>query len=127
MQKEDRDQFRKNKNINKNKNMNKYGNGNKKRNKAEIQLSKKLSFILRHGANELGINMSSDGYVFVDEMCSKGSINVPFSTIEKVVLNNDKKRFQLIKAEDDRWKIRASQGHTIKEVNQDQLLTKISN
>ena len=133
MQKSSRDEFRKNRNKNKgetktnkiNKN-NKNNNNNDKMSKKDIQLSKKLSFVLRHGAKDLSIAMQSDGFVMLEEMCAKAKIFVPFSTIKNVVDNNNKKRFQLIQDEEGNWKIRASQGHTIKEVNQDLLLKKIS-
>ena len=34
----------------------------------EVKISKTLSWILRHGALELGLNMRSDGYVLVSEL-----------------------------------------------------------
>ena len=33
-----------------------------------MRLSKKLSYVLRHGATELGINISKDGFVSVSEI-----------------------------------------------------------
>lgn len=42
-----------------------------------------------------------------------------------VVENNDKKRFELTKSSADQWQIRASQGHTLKKVETEELLTEL--
>lgn len=106
---------------------------NKKKNKAkggrsreDIRLSKKLSYILRHGAMDLNITIASDGYVYIDELMKKGKLKASFERIKRVVDNNDKKRFQLEMETNGKWKIRAVQGHTLKFIDQEKLLTKIT-
>ncbi|XP_041094002.1 tRNA 2'-phosphotransferase 1 [Polyodon spathula] len=34
----------------------------------DVRLSKALAFVLRHGADELGFTMGSDGFLFVDDL-----------------------------------------------------------
>ena len=92
----------------------------------DVRVSKKLSYILRHGAKDLNIFMADDGFVFVDEMLQKGKVRASFERIQKVVANNNKKRFELVQDENQRWKIRAVQGHTLRNVDQEKLLTKIT-
>lgn len=103
---------------------------NKKKRKGKnhnIKLSKKLSFILRHGALKLGIDMADDGYVKVDDLFTKGKVKATLKQIQEVVENNDKKRFQLKEESAGKWKIRAVQGHTLTKVDQEKLLTRIQN
>jgi RNA:NAD 2'-phosphotransferase (TPT1/KptA family)/inhibitor of KinA sporulation pathway (predicted exonuclease) len=95
-------------------------------NRDDVRLSKKLSYILRHGANDLKISMADDGYVYLDELIKKGKVKASFEKIQKVVNNNNKKRFQMEQDENEKWKIRAVQGHTMKNVDQEKLLTKIT-
>ncbi|EGR29175.1 hypothetical protein IMG5_161250 [Ichthyophthirius multifiliis] len=91
-------------------------------------LSKKLAYILRHGAKSEGINIGLDGFVDIEELLSHNKFkNITFKQIQYVVENNDKKRFELIKKqEDNKYYIRASQGHSIKDINDEQLLQILS-
>ena len=100
-------------------------NKNRKSDNADVKLSKKLSYILRHGALEKGIALQPDGFVWLDELKKKGKVQASLEQIQKIVNGNDKKRFEL-EMEDNKWKIRAVQGHTIKQVDQELLLTRIS-
>lgn len=79
-----------------------------------IQLSKALSYILRHGASKEGLQMS-EGFVFVDELLKLQQLKrYSESDIRKVVDENDKKRFALrLDAATNRLQIRANQGHTM--------------
>jgi RNA:NAD 2'-phosphotransferase (TPT1/KptA family)/inhibitor of KinA sporulation pathway (predicted exonuclease) len=95
-------------------------------NRDDVRLSKKLSYILRHGAIDLKIEMGDDGFVFLDELIKKGKVKASLAKIQKVVNNNDKKRFEMVKDFNEKWKIRAVQGHTLKHVDQEKLLTKIT-
>ena len=78
-----------------------------------VQTSKFLSLILRHNPQKIGLNLDANGWANVEELirCSQ-TIHTQLSRllIEKVVANNDKKRFAF---SEDGQKIRAVQGHSI--------------
>jgi 2'-phosphotransferase len=106
-------------------------------------LSKKLSYVLRHGALKENLDISSDGFVLLDDLVItytfyvsliNNSIQlklprfkgVTYPDIQLVVDNNDKKRFELIqKEEDNQFYIRATQGHSLNVVQTDELLEKL--
>ncbi|HTN86723.1 MAG TPA: RNA 2'-phosphotransferase [Sorangium sp.] len=67
--------------------------------------SKKLSWLLRHGAPSLGIAMDDAGWVAVDDVLR--ALGLPRSRLDEVVENNNKNRLEL---RGDR--VRASQGHS---------------
>ncbi|KYF84844.1 RNA 2'-phosphotransferase [Sorangium cellulosum] len=67
--------------------------------------SKKLSWLLRHGAPSLGIAMDDAGWVAVDDVLR--ALGLPRSRLDEVVENNTKNRLEL---RGDR--VRASQGHS---------------
>lgn len=121
-------------------------------------LSKALTKVLRHDAVHLGIAISSDGFVAVQDLLSfermgkikgkrkgnKGGAKFSgykISDIERVVANSDKQRFRLkMRVHPSTMKnmgpvcehekvlcIRANQGHTMKCVNEEELLTPITN
>lgn len=73
------------------------------------KLSKFLSLILRHKPETIGIKLDKNGWANVEEILRGMKIN--FETLEKVVAENDKKRFSF---NDDKTKIRANQGHSVK-------------
>lgn len=82
-------------------------------------LSKKLSYVLRHGAKDLDLEMNADGFVQVAdllavEMFFKG---VTLEFLQDVVeqSNVDKSRYELIE-ESGAWLIRATGKHTISEL-----------
>lgn len=78
-----------------------------------VRISKYLSYLLRHGAEENGLKMSDDGYVAVNAIINlqKSPYRMNLDVIKRIVDSNDKKRFELIQASSGEWKIRASQGH----------------
>eukprot|EP01113_Clastostelium_recurvatum_P049315 TRINITY_DN9116_c0_g1_i3.p1 TRINITY_DN9116_c0_g1~~TRINITY_DN9116_c0_g1_i3.p1 ORF type:complete len:342 (+),score=79.58 TRINITY_DN9116_c0_g1_i3:31-1056(+) len=81
-----------------------------------IRLSKNLSYVLRHGAQKEGFNMSPDGFVLVEDILkSKFCDGYTLADVQRVVQTNDKQRFAL-KEEGGILFIRANQGHSIKEV-----------
>ena len=96
-------------------------------NRDDIRISKKLSYFLRHGAVDHKINIRPDGFVYLDELLKKGKLKASVEKILGIVENNDKKRFEMVKedVEPFRWKIRAVQGHTLRMIDQDKLLTRI--
>ncbi len=86
----------------------------------DVKLSKALSYLLRHGAVEQGLKMDTAGYVKLDDVMKylkqkKGYKNIHVKDIQAVVDTNDKKRFE-IKDEEKHVYIRATQGHSIKDV-----------
>ncbi len=78
----------------------------------DIALSKRMSFLLRHGAMQEHVPIDEQGWVFVSDLLEwlnrGGNRRVDTAAIVRVVDTNDKQRFEL--AGD---KIRAVQGHSI--------------
>ncbi|XP_005988908.1 tRNA 2'-phosphotransferase 1 [Latimeria chalumnae] len=81
----------------------------------DIRLSKALSYVLRHGASELGFQMGTDGFLYVDEILQHQRYRgYSEHDIHRVVETNDKQRFTLqTHPVDGRLQIRANQGHSI--------------
>ncbi|MBF4517242.1 RNA 2'-phosphotransferase [Flavobacterium sp. ANB] len=83
--------------------------------KAAKSVSKFLSLVLRHSPETIELKLDENGWADVDELILKcnnrGSQNqMTAELLDYVVENNDKKRFTF---NEDRTKIRASQGHSI--------------
>jgi len=127
-------------------------NQNTKMSKNQIALSKALSWVLRHGAPSLGLKMTTDGYIPVYAILSCGVRkleNYNLEDVRKVVESNDKQRFNLCMRKIRRAKnsrsysfvvtsdedddcgselvpcIRANQGHSIRNIVTEDLLTPI--
>ncbi|MCJ1439893.1 MAG: hypothetical protein MMC23_000374 [Stictis urceolatum] len=65
----------------------------------ETQVSKKLSWILRHGADKEGLKLDKNGYANCAELLSwqtLRSLKVSFQELQQIVSTNSKKRFELI-------------------------------
>lgn len=77
--------------------------------------SKFLSLILRHKPELIDVTMDVRGWVSVQELIdmakSKKNIGLTMEELEGIVSNNDKQRFSF---NDDKTKIRANQGHSLK-------------
>lgn len=87
--------------------------------KREIQISKALSYLLRHGAEKEQLNIDEKGYVKLSEILNHNRIKTHRATkdeIEKIVENNDKKRFSLDERDDGTY-ICANQGHSLKTIS----------
>jgi putative RNA 2'-phosphotransferase len=69
------------------------------------ETSKKLSWLLRHGAGEAGLRMDAAGWASVDDVLRK--IHMDMDTLLRAVAENNKAR---IEVQDGR--IRACQGHS---------------
>jgi len=98
----------------------------KKTESAEVGLSRALSYVLRHSAKDLGLELTSEGYVSVEKLLNLDAIkkhNATLAMVKKVVETNDKKRFEL---SPDGTMIRATQGHTIEEVKEEGLMKTIT-
>lgn len=84
---------------------------------SEIELSKYLSFVLRHKPESIGLVLNSQGYADILDLISlseKAGKHFSLEELENVVANNDKKRFTVINGIN---MIRASQGHSTNQVN----------
>lgn len=81
--------------------------------KDTVRLSKFLSLVLRHQPETIGLTLDENGWAEVSHLLQKLSTNgfvVDHSALQHVVATNNKKRFAF---NDDKTKIRASQGHSI--------------
>lgn len=89
-------------------------------------ISKLLSKILRHQAVNEGYAIDEDGYIFIEELLKSNkfkSLKTTKQDIFDVVANDNKNRFELSVSKD---KIRAVQGHSIKTLDANKILTKIT-
>jgi len=110
------------------------------------ELSRSMSWALRHAAPSLGLSIGSDGYVAVVDLlsCKHPRFQAKKYTlrdVQRLVENNDKKRFRLeFRADssncstrlqkgqernEEGWYIRACQGHSLEHVKTEELLTPI--
>ncbi|KAJ0298847.1 hypothetical protein COL5a_011223 [Colletotrichum fioriniae] len=96
----------------------------------EVLVSKALSKLLRHQAENAGLTLDEGGYAPLDKVLAYGpikSLKVTFSDIQAAVTTSDKQRFALklndaaaaetneeLSTEPSDWLIRANQGHSIK-------------
>ena len=76
-----------------------------------VKQSKFLSYVLRHKPDAINLELDPEGWALVDELIDKADIAIDRSTIEKIVAENDKKRFTF--SEGGEY-IRANQGHSIR-------------
>lgn len=75
----------------------------------ELQLEKKgkrLAWLLRHGATDVGLDMDEAGWVDVEEVLV--ALGMTFEELECVVRDNDKQRIELVGG-----RLRACQGHSL--------------
>ena len=90
-----------------------------------IRLSKSLSSILRHRAEKMNVPILSSGFIKVSDILSlRNFAGVTTANIIEVVENCPKQRFEL-KTMDGSIYIRATQGHTIKSIEEAELLIPI--
>ncbi|KAI7138458.1 phosphotransferase KptA/Tpt1, partial [Hortaea werneckii] len=118
----------------------------------DVQVSKKIAWLLRHGAEKEGLQMGEGGFINVQDVLNNRnikSLKVSFEELRQLVADNDKKRFTMVPAstvkggvEDPTaaaaaaeasstsskptdWLIRANQGHSLK-VDEEGLLRPIT-
>ncbi|PBL02807.1 hypothetical protein ARMGADRAFT_1050357 [Armillaria gallica] len=96
-----------------------------------VQISKTMSYLLRHGAVQEGMPMRSDGYVRVNDLLKHPMLrSVDFMTLEQVVKEDAKGRYHLMldptvdkvtpsALSVEHWWICATQGHSISTVQLD--------
>lgn len=82
-------------------------------NKKLVDISKTVSYALRHKPEEFNIKLDKEGWVDFDAFCKalaehKPATYVDKETIEKIIAESEKKRFELVDG-----KIRATYGHSI--------------
>ncbi|WP_212832416.1 RNA 2'-phosphotransferase [Catellatospora sp. TT07R-123] len=76
-----------------------------------VKISKRLSYVLRHAPESIGITLSPDGWVQIDTLLRALAAHghrVTRAQLDTVVADNDKQRFAV-----DGDRIRASQGHSV--------------
>lgn len=104
--------------------------------KRDIQISKALSYLLRHGAVKEKLNIDSNGYIPVSEILNHQRLKshkCTFDDMLRIVENNDKKRFHLERIDESSsseekpefYKICATQGHSIKTIAPTEELLKV--
>ena len=81
------------------------------------QISKFLSYVLRHRPDSIGLELSPEGWVSVEALLTAATKNgqtLSRSQLEDVVFTNDKQRFSF---SPDGTQIRANQGHSARGVD----------
>lgn len=94
-------------------------------NNKDTQLSKLLSWLLRHGAIKEGFSLSPEGYLRVNDILQHKAFRGKYNRgdIECVVIENSKQRFKLrVNPRDNHLEVKANQGHTIDNVCIDDLI-----
>jgi putative RNA 2'-phosphotransferase len=71
-------------------------------------MSKRLSYVLRHRPDAVGLTLDDAGWVDVDALLA--ALDIPRDQLEHVVATNDKRRFAF---DATGTRIRASQGHSL--------------
>jgi putative RNA 2'-phosphotransferase len=77
------------------------------------QISKFLSFVLRHEPQAIGLRLDPHGWVEIDVLlnrCLLHGHDISRPVLEEIVATNSKRRFAV---SEDGLRIRASQGHTV--------------
>lgn len=78
-----------------------------------VEISKFLSYVLRHKPEAIGIALDDEGWVDVDELLGAAARNgklISRELLAEVVATNDKQRFSF---SPDGQSIRANQGHSV--------------
>jgi putative RNA 2'-phosphotransferase len=78
-----------------------------------VQLSKFLSFVLRHKPDAIGLALDPQGWANIDELIERGNAagtQFDRKDLQHVVETSDKKRFSISA---DGLRIRAAQGHSV--------------
>lgn len=78
-----------------------------------VQLSKFLSFVLRHKPDAIGLTLDTQGWASIDELLARSDaagIRFNREDLLQIVETSDKKRFSLAQ---DGLHIRAAQGHSV--------------
>ena len=96
--------------------------------KEMTNISRTLSTILRHSAKDHGLDIESSGYIKLDDILNLQALKkkkVTFEMILDLVKSCEKQRFQLENRPP--YYIRATQGHSMTLVKNDETLKKLEN
>lgn len=79
---------------------------------SDTQVSKYLSYVLRHNPESIGIDMDDFGWVMISDIVelSDPKLGLTESKVKDVVTNSKKNRFRI---DDSGKRIKANQGHTL--------------
>ena len=91
--------------------------------KDNIQISRFLSYILRHAPESIGLSLDNQGWGEISQLiqlAQKQGTQLTYAQIDEVVKTNDKKRFAI---SEDGLFIRAVQGHSLKTTIDYQAIT----
>ncbi|QRG40907.1 hypothetical protein FDK38_005401 [Candidozyma auris] len=89
-----------------------------------VQISKALSYLLRHGAVKEKLPIDSRGFVELSAILNHPRIKTHRASVEEIetiVAENDKKRFTLETREDGKTYICANQGHSLGLVTEENM------
>lgn len=78
--------------------------------KALADISRFLSYVLRHEPEAIGLSLDPEGWAEIDSLIAQANIPITHALLYEAVEKNDKKRFAL---SNDRRFVRAVQGHSI--------------
>lgn len=90
-----------------------------KASKGDQEVSKFLSYVLRHKPEDIGLTLDREGWADVAELlrrAAESGTEISREVLERVVAESDKKRFAL---SPDGLRIRAVQGHSTPSVDRD--------
>jgi putative RNA 2'-phosphotransferase len=76
--------------------------------KKTTRVSKRISYVLRHAPETIGLVLDDAGWAGVDDLI--GRLRISREALDEVVETNNKKRFEF---SDDGRSIRARQGHSV--------------
>ena len=76
--------------------------------KYKTEVSKYLSYVLRHAPETIGLSVDPHGWADIDELVAKSNPPITRDQIEAAVEHNEKQRFMI-----EGNSIRANQGHSI--------------
>jgi putative RNA 2'-phosphotransferase len=85
------------------------------------EISKFLSFVLRHQPEAIGLSLDREGWVDIVSLLASATAagkHFDHATLQAVVESSDKKRFSI---SEDGLRIRAAQGHSTKTVSLDHV------
>ena len=96
--------------------------------KKRLNLSKALATLLRHKASKVGVAIRPDGFCHVADLLRTNELlklSATVAEVEQIVRECDKQRFEL-RTENEQLLVRAAQGHSMLDVQDDQLLRRLS-
>ena len=83
----------------------------------DIKVGKFITYVLRHNPEEIGITLDKNGYADTRELTcgvAKRYEGFDMECLERIVRENNKQRYAF---NSDKTKIRASQGHSLKNID----------